>query len=351
MKISIGMLAYNEAARIGDTIRAVFAQTLLRSMPDRVMAIELVVVPNGCKDDTADVSRRAIEQELARLPEGVRSRVTARVEELAAPGKSNAWNEFVHRIARQDADAVLMLDSDIGFNHEHCFMMLLEKLEKSPEAWCVVGRPLKDIAFKRNKSLVDRISLLGSASTATGPATIAGSMYLIRGEIVRRIWMPVGLLTEDGFLRAMLITEFFTNRSERPDRIVREERASQIFEAVKSPKGLFKHARRLLVGARINACTYDKLWHLPAGEDAGTWAKRQQDANPNWLKDLVRERISGNGWWVMQRGLLMDRFNRVLRKPMPKKLLHLPVAIAAFPFDLAVLLSANRAVRRGEFRW
>jgi hypothetical protein len=351
MKISIGMFAYNEAARIGETIRAVFAQTLVCKMPERVQLVELVVVPNGCKDDTAGVSRRVIAEELAKLSDDVRGRVSARVEELGEPGKSNAWNQFVHRLSDRSADAVLMLDSDIAFNHEYCFVMLLEKLEKSPEAWCVVGRPLKDIALKKDKSIVDRISLLGSASTATGPATIAGSMYLIRGAIVRRIWMPVGLLTEDGFLRAMLITEFFSNKTERPDRIVREERASQIFEAVKNPSGLFKHARRLLVGARINACVYDRLWNLPEGEDAGDWAERQQRANPNWLKELVRERIAGKGWWVMQRGLLMDRFHRVLRKPMPRKLAHLPVAIAAFPFDLAVLLSANRAVRRGEFRW
>ncbi len=357
MKISIGMLAYNEAQRIAETIRRVFAQTLLLDPPAHVALIELVVVPNGCKDDTAGVARQAIRDELAKLPETMRSRVSARVEELAQAGKSNAWNEFIHRIGDQQADAVLMLDSDIAFNHEHCFRLLLDKLHAVPTAWCAVGRPLKDVAFKREKSVLDRVSLMASSSSATGPATIAGSMYLIRGEIVRRIWMPVGLLTEDGFLRAMLITEFFTNPNQNPDRVVREERASQIFEAVKSPSGVFKHARRLLVGARINACVYDKLWNLPKGpegqplEDAGAWSKRQHDNNPQWLQALVRERIGGKGWWVMQPGLILDRFHRVLKKPLPNKLAHLPVAAGLFPFDLAVLLSANRAVRRGEFRW
>ncbi len=348
MKISLGMFAYNEAQRIGETIRCVFAQTLLKTCPANVTSVELVVVPNGCKDNTAEVARAAIEKELAALGN---PKVTARVEQLAAAGKSNAWNEYVHRLSSQDADLLLMLDSDIAFNHEHCFQMLLDKLMATPEAWCVVGRPLKDIAFKRNKSFVERASLLASSGTSGGHATIAGSMYLIRGEIVRRIWMPVGLLTEDGFLRAMLVTEFFTNKEQNFGRVVREERASQIFEAVTSVKGVFKHAKRLLVGARINACTYDKLWNLPQGEDAGDWAMRQAKANPNWLKELVKERIAGKGWWVMQPGLASDRIRRAMHKRGLKKFVHVPIAIAIWPYDFAVLLSANNAVRRGEFRW
>lgn len=348
MKISLGMLAYNEAQRIGDTIRCVFAQTLLKATPASVSAIEFVVVPNGCKDNTADAARAAIEKELKALGN---PKVTARVEELPQAGKSNAWNEFVHRISDQSADLLLMLDSDIAFNHEHCFTMLLDKLMATPDTWCVVGRPLKDIAFKKDKSLLERASLLASSGTASGPATIAGSMYLIRGEIVRRIWMPVGLLTEDGFLRAMLVTEFFTNKTQNFGRIVREERASQIFEAVTSAKGVFKHAKRLLVGARINACIYDRLWNLPAGEEAGGWSLRQSKTNPNWLKELVKERIAGKGWWVMQPGLASDRIRRAMHKPGLKKLIHVPIAIVLWPYDIAVLLSANNAVRRGEFRW
>lgn len=351
MKISIGMLAYNEAQRIGETIRCVFAQTLLRTpheSANAVSEIEFVVVPNGCKDRTAEAAREAIAKELAAVSN---SKVSARVEELAQAGKSNAWNEFVHRLSAKDADLVLMLDSDIAFNHEHCFRMLLEKIMGTPEAWCVVGRPLKDIAFKKDKSLLERVSLLTSSGTSGGPATIAGSMYLIRGEVVRRIWMPVGLLTEDGFLRAMLVSEFFTNKEQNYGRIVREERASQIFEAVTSAKGVFKHAKRLLVGARINACIYDRLWNLPAGEDAGDWSKRQTEVNPNWLKELVRERIAGKGWWVMQPGLVTDRIRRAMKKPGVKKWIHVPIAIVIWPYDLAVLLAANNAVRRGEFRW
>lgn len=348
-KISIGMFAYNEAARIATTIRAVFAQTLIADPPAEIDAIEIVIVPNGCKDATASVARDAVAACLGALSPEAQRKVSARVEELAQPGKSNAWNVFTHTLSDQSADIVLYLDSDIDFNHERCFAMLHDKLRAHPDAFCAVGKPMKDVAFKREKGLLDRASLLASSASDAGPPAIAGSMYMVRGEVIRRVWMPVGLLTEDGFVRAMLITDLFT-KDQQYHRIVRDERASQIFEAVRSPRGVFKHSKRLLVGARINACIYEKLWKLPAGE-AGAFAKRESQRDPQWLQKLVRESIAGKGWWVMQPGLLTKRIRFLKFKPLGKQLLHLPIALAMFPFDCAVLIAANAAVRRGDFRW
>jgi len=350
MKISLGMPAYNESQRIAQTIRCVFAQTLFRSPPEHVDAVELVVVPNGCGDDTAEVAQGVIDELLPTLRHG---KVSARVEVVAQAGKSNAWNLYVHRFARQDADVVFLLDSDVLFTPDRCFEMLVEKLAASPDAYAVVGRPLKDIALKSRKSLFDRISLLGSAANDQQHPAIAGSLYAVRGEIIRRIWMPRGLLVEDGFVRAMLITNFFTNKDygAQYDRIVRVDDAHQVFEAVRSPVGIFKHSKRLLVGVRINACIYDQLWHLPEGEDAGSWAKRKNEENPDWLRQLVREKIKSLGFWVMPDGLVFRRFRELKGKSLVRAVRSFLLAVFAFPFETAVLWSANRAVRRGEFRW
>jgi biofilm PGA synthesis N-glycosyltransferase PgaC len=81
--------AYNEAASIGSTIEAVLAQ----SRP----ADHVVVVPNGCTDNTAEVARRypVTVMELPRL----RHR------------KSEALNRAWERHAR-DADLVVCIDAD-----------------------------------------------------------------------------------------------------------------------------------------------------------------------------------------------------------------------------------------------
>jgi glycosyltransferase involved in cell wall biosynthesis len=349
IKISIGMFAYNEAARIATTIRAVFSQTLIADPPPQVACVEVVIVPNGCRDKTAEVARATIAECLEGLSDSAKHRVVARVEELSQPGKSNAWNIYTHTLSDQSADLLLYLDSDIEFNHEGCFAMLLEKLRANTEASCAVGKPMKDVAFKPRKSWLDRLSLLASSASDAGPPAIAGSMYMVRGPVIREVWMPVGLLTEDGFVRAMLITDLFT-KDQQYHRIVRDDRACQIFEAVRSPRGVFKHSKRLLVGARINACIYDKLWQQPPGE-AGSFARREAERDPQWLKSLVQESIAGKGWWVMQPGLLTKRIRFLKFKPWGRRLLHLPIALAMFPFDVAVLWAANSAVRRGDFRW
>ena len=69
MIVSIGMLAYNEAAGIGKTISSLLAQSVFReaSAAAQVSAWEIVVVPNGCTDDTAQVAEVALRSGIAQL--------------------------------------------------------------------------------------------------------------------------------------------------------------------------------------------------------------------------------------------------------------------------------------------
>ncbi|MBB4658046.1 glycosyltransferase family 2 protein [Parvularcula dongshanensis] len=76
--ISVIMPAHNEAAVIGAALDRFAAQTTRRTF-------EVVVVPNGCSDDTAAIARSRSEAFTAR---GVR----LHVEERAEPGKIGALN-------------------------------------------------------------------------------------------------------------------------------------------------------------------------------------------------------------------------------------------------------------------
>ena len=40
---------------------------------------------------------------------------TARVVELAKPGKANTWNQFVHKLSSTKASILFMMDADITF--------------------------------------------------------------------------------------------------------------------------------------------------------------------------------------------------------------------------------------------
>src|SRR3954467_6728141 len=123
MRISIGILAWNEAAAIADTIRSIMAQSCLEQPPAELEAIEVVCVPNGCSDATADVAAK----EFAQLtPRG--EKISARVCEAKRAGKANAWNEFIHDFADQRADYIIMMDADITLQHPQTLWNMVRAL-------------------------------------------------------------------------------------------------------------------------------------------------------------------------------------------------------------------------------
>lgn len=344
MKISIGMMAYNEATRIGQTIASLAEQDLLG--PSGETEVEIVCVPNGCTDDTAGVAAAAFEKA---FPAG--GRVRWRVESTPTPGKCNAWNRFVHEHSRRDADVLLLIDSDVVLHEKTCLSTLAGALEASPEAYVAAGLAVKDIAFRKQQSVMDRLSLAGTTvKTAGRRPAIAGGLYAARASVLRRIWLPPGLLVEDGFLKAMLVTDFFTVPS-RPDRLVRPEGATLIFEACRGIRPVFKHSKRLAVGVCLNALIYDKIWNREPGTDAAEFVRRKMEEDPQWLQALMRERVKSAGWWVMPGSLLWKHFESLRKRGMAQKLKRLPVVIGATLFDGAVLWAANRAIKRGELRW
>src|SRR6056297_2338109 len=106
-KLTIGILAHNEANVIGNLLQDVSRQSILQSGAEGV-EVQICVVPNGCTDATSETSRRVLTD--LNLPE----HVTWQVVDVEQPSKTNAWNVFVHEIAAEDADYLLFLDADIS---------------------------------------------------------------------------------------------------------------------------------------------------------------------------------------------------------------------------------------------
>ena len=89
MKIVALVPAYNESASIGSTIQAVLDQ----ERP----ADQVVVIPNGCTDDTAEVARR-YPVTVMELPQ---------LEHRKSEALNRAWAQYA-----QDADMVVCIDAD-----------------------------------------------------------------------------------------------------------------------------------------------------------------------------------------------------------------------------------------------
>jgi glycosyltransferase involved in cell wall biosynthesis len=345
LTISIGILAYNEARLIGKTLKALFQQSLFSSQIDA--AIEVVVVPNGCTDATAEVARKELETLVA---QAANSSVSYKICDIAKPGKSNAWNRYVHEFSVRTADYLMLMDADIQFVDNTTLHQLVEALNQAPDAWVSVDIPIKHTALKKTKNPLDRLSASAAqelgAATAGGIPTICGQLYCGRAAALRELWMPVGLPVEDGFLRGTIVTDGFTAPDGSVPRIIQVPSASHVFEAYTDLGSLLRHEKRLVIGNVINAILFGYLWaNCNEQQSVGALIKQNNERDPNWLHHLVQSTLAGQGWWVIPHVFTFRRFLSLRHRPIHQKILRLPIAIPAFLADLIVCIQANSVLR------
>jgi len=340
MQIALGIFAYNEEAAIGNTMASLSEQTLLT---DPAHHCTIHVLPNGCRDRTAEVAREALEKWIPGRPQ-----VAFQINEIAQGGKANAWNEFVHHFAASDTDLYIFLDADIRFGQPECLSRVVSELTAHPEAVVAVDLPLKDIADKANPNLTERVSLAASRLQTAGPPKIAGSLYVARGEPIRATWLPLGIIVEDGFVKAMLLTEGFT-REERPEAIVRAEGATHYFEALTRFGDWFQHERRLVNGTAVNILLFQELRQCVArGENAGEVIRQRNTADPQWVSALAkRHRGALPGASSFIRAPLQQAWGA----PGAKRLLRLGPALLRSTLNLAVAAVCQRDLAAGRLRW
>lgn len=345
MIISIGILAWNEEECIGITLRSLLEQSLIRKLsPTGDRRVEVIVVPNGCSDATAERAVAALQQGSLSLPEGG---LSWRVETVAEPGKVNAWNLFVHRFSHPQADYICLMDADILLGHPDTLANMVRALEEDDHAAVAVDLPCKHIATKARKSLADRLSLAVSGMTQAAPGQLTGQLYCARGPVLRRVHMPLGLLVEDGFLKQMLCTDLMRKPCDN-SRVVRAPEATHVFEAYTGVKDVFLNQRRQQIGHAVYTYLRDYLRERVGEKDAGQIIAENHACDPDWFRALIRERVQQGGWWVMYPGAFSVRWRRLRALSPWQAVVRLPVALAAFLLDGVVLVAANRRLRSGQ---
>jgi len=341
--VSIGILAWNESQRIGATIASLAEQSLLAPDQHDSFAVDVVCVANGCEDDTAAQAKAAFQRHLGET----RSPVQYRVEEIETPGKSNAWNRFVHEFAHADSSFLILMDADIAFIEVDTLLNLVRTLESTPAAHVSIDRPVKDIAMKSRRGILEWLSLRTSLLTESVSPRICGQLYCGRAEVLRRLFLPVGLTTQDSFLTAMVRTDMLQDK-QRNERIVRAPGASHVFEAYTTLSSIFRHQRAISIGSTINELLLTHLKENLNGEDGGTVVRRWTEADPDWFGKLVRRHFDARGWWVLPCRINVHRLRMLRGGGLRHKLGGLPVVLAGFLMDAAVTVSANHAIRRNN---
>ena len=156
--------AYNERESIRDTIEAVLAQS---RVPDRI-----VVIPNGCTDDTADVARE-YDVTVMELP---------KLEHRKSEALNRAWNRFA-----RSADVVICLDADTVLPPN-----AVEDWEKELMADRLIGGSSSKFTMQ-GPGLLTRLqkaefsSWTDTALRSGNTHVLAGTGCAISGDVLRQI--------------------------------------------------------------------------------------------------------------------------------------------------------------------
>lgn len=344
MKIVIGMLAWNEEGSIAHTIGSLAGQSLLARADGSGTTIEIIVVPNGCTDRTAEVAGQALERLRQMHPA-----VSARVESLAEGGKSNAWNELVHRLAPGDADYFMLMDADIELLTPGTLEKMWEVLERAPHALIATDEPVKHLVRKSRLGPLEKCLLGAGAMTRATPGQLTGQLYCARAGTLRQVWIPRGIIVEDGFLKQIICTDGFSRPVDNT-RIVRAEGASHLFECYTKPRDIWNHQVRQAIGHTLYTYLTKHFRTVMTERPVFEPLMRQCHEDPEWFPRLIRDEVAARGWWVMDTASLTMRWRRVRHAGGIDKLKFVLIAAAAMPYDLAVFLVSNSRLKSGRVK-
>lgn len=324
MRVDVGVFAHDEAAGIAAMVARLQAQDMAG------LEARVVILANGCHDDTA-ARARAAGAEVAELPLG---------------GKSRTWNRFVHDISRPGADVLIFVDADIAFPAPDSLRRLALGLAARPGLWVLNSQPVKDIvAQPEGLSALDRLIAAAGGGLDDWKTAICGQLYAMPAARARSLHLPIGLPVEDGFLRAMVLTDALT-RTEDLGRIDGLDGLWHIYQSERGIGALIRHQTRIVIGSALNFAAFDSLRALP--EEARRPALARAAADEGWLGDAARSRLPRWPFGYVPVHFLTKRLARA--RAQPARLLRprqLAVTLLGFGFDAIVYLLAQYRMARG----
>ena len=352
LKISIAIRAWNEEAVIRRTLESVFEQSLFDELLRRNECAEVICIPNGCTDRTAEIASEVFAEQKKLHP--ARGAFSCRVHEIKQAGRNNTWNAYVHSIAGRDAEFLFIMDSDILFNRRETLFNMYAALLQNPRAQIAGDRQVKDIAFKQKKNWRDKISLATSDMTRTIQGQITGQLYCIRAATARRIYLPKDLgAPDDGFIKALVCTDFLMRKSD-PRKIVIAENASHIFEAYTSPSEILNNQKRQMIGQTTVHLLVEKLKRLPLEQkmDLAAAVRRLDENDPDWVKKLIRDHLARTRYfWRLFPDALTFRFARWWKMRGLQRAKYFPAALAGFAVTLIACARARRHFLNGQMHY
>jgi glycosyltransferase involved in cell wall biosynthesis len=350
-RISIAIRAWNEESVIRGTLESLFEQSLFEDLSRRGESCEVLCIPNGCTDRTSEIAASVFANQQQAHP--FAHAFACYVRNIPEAGRNHTWNAFVHTLSHPDAEFLFVMDSDILFNRRETLSNMYRALLQNSQARIASDQPVKDVALKRRKSWRDRISLATTDMNGAIQGRMTGQLYCIRSETARRLYLPRELGIDDGFIKAVVCTDFLTHPL-NPARIVTAENASHIYEAYTSAREVMKNQKRQMIGQTIVHVLLEHLKTLPLQQrtNLADTLRDNEQANPDWLAGLVAVHLRRiRFFWRIFPGAVTFRFKRWWWLPATKRVTHLPATLLGFALTMAACAQANRHFRRGNMHY
>ena len=333
MKIDIGLFVHNEADGIIAMLKELMAQDIFA---DPEMDVRVLVLANGCSDDTVSLAMAA-------------AGPLVEVVDLTLGGKARTWNRFVHDLSREDADHLVFFDADIELPEPETLRRMVGRLAAHPELWVFNSRPVKDLVQRPDDlSMMERIISSAGGGLDDWKSAICGQLYAMPARRARKFHLPIGLPVEDGFLRAMVLTDGLT-APESPEAMARIDGLDGVYHVYMSERRigvLIAHQTRIVIGSAVNFAVFRHLRAAPAGQRRSMLAEASTDAD--WLAKVLKAGLPRLPFGYVPFHFLFKRLARAFSRP--KGLWHpkrLAILVLGFGFDLVVYLNAQWKMLRG----
>jgi hypothetical protein len=208
------------------------------------------------------------------------------------------------------------------------------------------SQPVKDIVARpQDLSLLDKIIASAAVGLDDWKTAICGQFYAMPTARARSLNLPIGLPVEDGFLRAMVLTDALTC-PEDFSRIDGLEGLSHLYASERSLSALIRHQVRIVIGSALNFVAFDALRALPS--TARRPALAQAAADEGWLSRAAGAALPRWPFGFVPVHFLTKRLARAVATPAqllrPKRVILL---LLGFGFDLIVYVLAQYRMARG----
>jgi len=327
--VVLGIFAHDEAEGIAAMISGLAGQDILG---DPALSVRILLLANGCRDDTADRARSA-------------SAGTALedVFEVVEGGKSRTWNAFAHDLAGPEAEVLVFCDTDIAFPDPTTLRRLVGFLTDYPDLVAVSSRPVKNITHTppASLSLSDKLTSAAGGTLNDWRRSICGQLYAMRAEAARGFHLPIGLPVEDGFVRAMITTNVL---SEEP-KYTKIDGSDDIFHIYRSERGirsLLNHSTRIVIGSAMNAVLFGHLRSSAVDDPRAELSLAAND--PGWLDRRMSDTLPTARYGYVPWHFLTKRISRFPQQKSARKRL---ILLAGFGFDAIVWVMAQLRMARG----